>query len=285
MAIKKHRKNFKIYLIISLIVVILGSILLISNRSKEYIPETKIEFHQKQAEIYIDEKVELGYTIYNPGENDKLVWSTSNSKVATVDAKGVIKGISFGDVTITVSLNNRSESHIKLRVKSYDVSLKINPSEKRSNGDWYNKNIELEIESLNIKELKYCVTSFDVCEPNKEYKNKISLKTGIWNFYIEALDKNNKVLTHKETFKIDSQAPKCTISRIGKLTDLTTTIAVSCNPDDSGIYKYEWYRDNELVFITDQLEISMTEIYKEGNPKYKVKVYDNALNTSIYKIN
>ena len=69
------------------------------------------------------------------------------------------------------------------------------------------------------------------------------------------------------------------------MTDLTTTISVNCNPDDSGIIKYEWYRDDKIVYITDKNEIAITEIYAEGNHKYKAKVYDNALNESIYKIN
>lgn len=285
MARKKKKINYKIYLIVSLIVVLAGSILLIVNRSEEYVPIKKIEFHEKETAIFIDEEIELGYTIYNSEDTDKLIWSTSNSNIATVDVNGVVKGISFGDVIITVSLNNISESSIKLKVKSYDVSLKVNPNNSISNGEWYNKNLELEIETLNIKNLKYCVTTYETCEPINEYKNNITIKNGIWYLYIEALDKNNKILNHKETFKVDTTVPKCKISRIGKLTDLTTTIAVSCEHDNSGIFKYEWYRDNKIVYITNINEISIVEIYEEGEHKYKVKVYDNALNTSIYKIN
>lgn len=282
---KKHKNKKPIYFIISIIVIIIGIFLVIINQKDEKYLEKKIEFHDKNVEIFIGEEISVGYTIQNSSTNDKLVWSTSNSKVAIVNSDGLIKGLSFGDVVITVTLNEEITSTLNLRVKSYDVSLKINPNQEYSNDEWYNQNLELEIETLNIKELKYCQTNEETCEPLNNYKDKIKLKDGKWNIILSALDKNNKVLNHKEMFKIDTKAPKCNISRIGKLTDLTTTISVNCNPDESGIFKYEWYRDDKIVYITDINEIVITEIYEEGNHKYKVKVYDNALNTSIYKIN
>lgn len=285
MAKKKKKKNKPIYFIFSIIVIIIGIFIVIINQKEEDVLEQKIEFHNKNIEIFIGEEINVGYTIQNSSDNDKLVWSTSNNKVATVNNDGLIKGLSFGDVLITVTLNNKIEATLNLRVKSYDVSLKINPNYEYSNNEWYNQALELEIETLNIKELKYCITNDEICDPSNDYKEKLKLKDGKWNVFLLATDKNNRTLTHKEIFKIDTKAPKCSISRIGKLTDLTTTISVNCNPDDSGIIKYEWYRDDKIVYITDKNEIAITEIYAEGNHKYKVKVYDNALNESIYKIN
>lgn len=282
---EKKESNFRIYLIISLIVIILGSILLIINRKLPIKIEEDIKFHETEATLYIGETKQVGYTIYNKSANDNLSWATSNAKVATVDENGLIRAISFGDVTISAVLNNKYVATMKVSIKSYEVSLRIIPNYKRSNGEWYNKQLEVEIKTLNVGKLKYCVTTADVCTPNKDYQKKITLKNGTWSLYIEALDKNNREFTHKEMIKIDNVAPKCKISRIGKITDLSTTITVSCEPDDSGITKYEWYRDNSIVLVTNQNEIEMTQISDGGNHKYQVKVYDEALNISTYKIN
>lgn len=288
MAKKREKNRFKnkskFYLLIVLMVVIIGSIMLILNRKRAETIIPKVKFHTEKTEIFINDKIQIGYTIYNLNADDKLIWTTSNDSVASVDSNGVIIGKSFGDVIITLTINDISSTSVKIRVKSYDVSLILETSIKPSNGEWYNKEFELEIQVLNIEKLSYCITNAESCTPNLEYKDKIKIKNGISSIYIEATDKNNRYLAHRETYKVDSKPPKCTISRIGKLTDLTTTIAVSCEPKLTKIVKYEWYRNDEKVFITDNNEISITEIYAEGNVKYKVLVYDEAMNISSYKL-
>jgi len=286
MARKKKRKfsiSKKQSIFITLLVVTIGLILLIINRTVLKEPKHEIYFHDKEAEIYIGDQVRFGYTISNATNNEKLYWTTSNSNVATVDATGKVRGVSFGDVVITVELPNGNSSSIKLRVKSYLTRLIVNTDSKPIK-TWYNKILNVTFETVNIEEIKYCVSNDGECVPNLYYKDKITIKDGIWYLYINYIDRNGKNVTHREIFKVDLVAPKCDIARIGKLYEENATIDVICGEDRSGIDKYEWYRDGKRVFMTDQSLTYVKELYEPGKHKYSVKVYDIAENFVEYKI-
>ncbi len=286
MARRKKRKitlsKEKCIFITSLVVTI-GLVLLVINRTILKDPEHEIYFHDKTAEIFIGDQVRFGYTISNAKQDESLLWTTSNSKVATVDSTGRVKGISFGDVTITVELSNGSSSSIKLRVKSYPVRLIVN-TDIEPIRNWYNKELTITLDTINIEEIKYCISIEGECNPNLYYKDKIKLPNGIWFLYINYTDKNNKAVTHREIFKVDLKAPKCDITRIGKLYEDDATIDIICGEDSSGIDRYEWYRDGARVFMTDKSITYTKEIYMAGKHKYSVKVYDVAGNYTEYKI-
>lgn len=286
MARRKRKKiaiGRKECIFITLIVVILGLILLVVNRKTIKEPEYSVQFHEKEVEIYIGEQLRVGYTITNSKGKDKLSWTTSNSNVATVDSRGMITGISFGDVIIIVQLPNGSSSSLKLRVKSYPVYLRLKTSNESIKG-WYNQETKVFIDSLNIENIKYCVSKSDDCYPVTNYKDKIVLKDGIWNLYITGLDKNGKTITHHENFRVDLIAPVCNITRVGKLVEATATIEIICDKDASGVDKYEWYRDGKRVYMTYDGLIHTSEIYADGKHKYSVKVYDLAGNSATYSI-
>lgn len=56
------------------------------------------------------------YTLKINNYSDKITWSTSNKKVATVSSKGVVKGISAGDTVITAKLKNGAVFTCKIKV-------------------------------------------------------------------------------------------------------------------------------------------------------------------------
>lgn len=55
------------------------------------------------SDIYVDEVATLDVNLLPSDAIDLLVWTSSDSNVATVDSKGRVKGISAGTVTITVT--------------------------------------------------------------------------------------------------------------------------------------------------------------------------------------
>ena len=280
---KKITLSKKSCIFITLFIVTIGLVILVLNRTILEEPKREIHFHNESAEIYIGDETRFGYTISNANADDKLSWTTSNSKVATVDANGKVKGISFGDVVITVELPNGSSSSVHLRVKSYPVRLVVN-TDIEPIKNWYNKELNVTFETLNIEEIKYCVSIKGECEPNIYYKNKIKISHGTWFLYINYIDKNGKKSIHREIFNVDLKSPKCDITRIGKLSEETATIDVICGEEDSGIDRYEWYRDGARVFMTDKSLTPAKEIYLIGKHKYSVKVYDVAGNFTEYKI-
>ena len=171
MAKRKKKKiafGKKECILATLIVVTIGLILLVSNRTIVKEPKYEVYFHDESAEIFIGDEVKFGYTITNSKGEDNLIWTTSNSNVATVDMDGKVKGVSFGDVVITVALGNGSSSSIRLRVKSYPVRLIVNTDIKPVKS-WYNHEVNVTVETLNINELKYCLTIKEECTPINNY--------------------------------------------------------------------------------------------------------------------
>ena len=286
MARRKKKKitiSKKAAIFITLFVVTIGLILLVINRTILKEPEVEISFHEKSAEIYIGDEIRFGYTISNTNGDEKLKWTTSNSRVATIDSTGKVRGMSFGDVTITVELSNGNSSSIKLRVNSYPVHFIVNTDIEPRKG-WFNKEVNVTFDVLNIEEIKYCLSIEGECIPNTYYKGKIKVKDGTWFLYINYIDRNGKTIQHREIFKVDLKSPKCDITRIGKLNEENATIELICENDDSGIDSYEWYRDGTRVFLTDKRLTEVKEIYAVGKHKYSVKVYDIAGNYTEYKI-
>ena len=284
---KKKRMTFtskrKLELLIATIIIIFGLVLLIINRSQPKELEYSIKFHEDYQEIYIGDSRKFGYTITNPKGNDMLMWTTSNRNVASVDAYGNITGISFGDVTITVTLDNGSKSEMKIRVKSYPVYLKAIKVPDMYKG-WYSEKVTVTLEKLNVEDIKYCISEEESCYENKEFKDKVVIDNGTWYLNIKGIDKNGKEVTLKEYFKVDLVPPKCNITRIGKFGEENANAEVICEEDASGIDRYVWYRDNERIDTTVDRQYYLSGVYLPGKHKYSVRVYDLVGNFSTYEV-
>ena len=81
---------------------------------------TKLSYNNKKQvkEVYKNKKMKFAVTVAPSNANNKgLTYSSSNKKVATVNSKGVIKGIKAGTVTITAKAKDGSRKAVKLTVK------------------------------------------------------------------------------------------------------------------------------------------------------------------------
>lgn len=81
---------------------------------------TKLSYNKKtqKAEVYKNKTIKFAVTVAPSNANNKgLTYSSSNKKVATVNSKGVIKGIKAGTVTITAKAKDRSNKVVKIKVK------------------------------------------------------------------------------------------------------------------------------------------------------------------------
>ncbi len=64
----------------------------------------------------------------NATEKYELTWKSSNSKVATVNKNGVVKGVKNGTATITVSVKGQSQFKAKCKVSVVQGAHSLNPS-------------------------------------------------------------------------------------------------------------------------------------------------------------
>ena len=81
---------------------------------------TKLSYNNKKQakEVYKNKTIKFAVTVVPSNANNKgLTYSSSNNKVATVNSKGIIKGIKAGTVTITAKAKDGSRKAVKLTVK------------------------------------------------------------------------------------------------------------------------------------------------------------------------
>lgn len=72
---------------------------------------------KKSATIKVGKELKLKAKMTPADSTDKLKWSTSNAKIATVSSDGVVKGIRKGKVTITVRTSGGKTAKCKITVK------------------------------------------------------------------------------------------------------------------------------------------------------------------------
>ena len=97
-----------------------------------------------KTSVDILEKNSLELSIKNKIKNSTYTWSTSNKKIATVDKKGIVKGIKKGTAVITCSVKAPTKTYnltCKVNIRKAAISIKINNKVTALNlGQTYNLN-------------------------------------------------------------------------------------------------------------------------------------------------
>lgn len=87
------------------------------KKKSEEIPVTDIEIADHEDELEVDKTLTLSVTVLPSDATDATVkYVSSNEKIATVNSSGEVKGISQGDVEITISAGTVTRT-VKLKVK------------------------------------------------------------------------------------------------------------------------------------------------------------------------
>ena len=83
------------------------------------------------ASVYVGEKTTLKANVVPSNANNKnLTWSSSDTSIAKVDAKGVVTGVKLGTATITVKTAEGSfKAQCKVTVKQHVTSISLNKKE------------------------------------------------------------------------------------------------------------------------------------------------------------
>ena len=93
---------------------------------------TGVKINQGNVNVVVNKTTKLTATINpsNTTQSKTLTWTSSNTKVATVDKNGVVKGIKVGTATITVKTSNGKTATVKVTVKKATPikSVKLNKS-------------------------------------------------------------------------------------------------------------------------------------------------------------
>ena len=75
-----------------------------------------VSLNKRKATVYAGKTLQLKATVKPAGVSTTLKWRTSNSKVATVTQKGLVKAVGKGTATITVKTDNGKKATCKITV-------------------------------------------------------------------------------------------------------------------------------------------------------------------------
>lgn len=85
-----------------------------------------IKVSKSSLSVDQDSKSTLSYVIKpEDARNKKVTWKSSDEKIAVVDDKGCVTGVSVGNCTITVTTSNKKESTCKITVSPLVESIQL----------------------------------------------------------------------------------------------------------------------------------------------------------------
>lgn len=88
-------------------------------------PTESLKMNKTSASIYVGKSVSLKASLVTRGSNDPVFWTSSNSSIATVSDKGVVKGLKQGTVTITATSFNGEKTTAEITVMSKAATLEF----------------------------------------------------------------------------------------------------------------------------------------------------------------
>lgn len=96
-----------------------------------YNAPTSVSLNYTSATIGIGEKsLDLDSSVHG-GYSSRRTFSSSNTKIATVNGSGVVTGVSAGTVTITCQSHNGKKAYCKVTVKKAPTSIAVTNSNKK----------------------------------------------------------------------------------------------------------------------------------------------------------
>lgn len=139
---------------------------------EEEVKVAAIELNKTKASVKKGKTLQLKATVTPEEATDKeVIWTSSNKKIATVDSKGKVKGLKYGNVTITAESKDGSGVKASCKVTvGYGIIYKLNKgTNNSSNPDaYYNQKVTLKNPSRKGYAFKGWYT-------DKKFKNKITV--------------------------------------------------------------------------------------------------------------
>lgn len=245
---------------------------------------TKLSYNNKKQvkEVYKNKTIKFAVTVIPDNANNKgLTYSSSNEKVATVNSKGVIKGIKAGTVTITAKAKDGSRKAVKLTVKVKNPPITINTKLSNNEFNSNRKYVDMYVNELNkyfkscgavinpnLKgSSQYCVVGTSLYTDNTTIKDFMVGTIGLWTNrratdYFRTSGKWGSITTKKELDEFENVVEK-----------ISCVIFDEYNPKKMLDSKWngwkQWCSYNE----SDDIKNIYVEPIPNGDYDYEVRMY------------
>ena len=183
---------------------------------------TNVEITESQIEIKCAEKYKLNYTVKpDTASNKKVTWTSSNTKIVTVDETGTVTGVNDGNTTVIARSQDNPNvydiCHVTVDSEVMVTNVNVSPTMVSFSGlNTKALNIEVLPQDATNKKLEYSsentkvatVSSSGVIQAKGNGTTKITIKTTDGSNIIKAVDVNvnvkcTSIYTSKEEIKIE----------------------------------------------------------------------------------
>lgn len=250
----KRRPITRVLVAFMSLLLICTSVLSVPSTVEAATKPTKITLNATKKTLYVGEKFTLKVKSVKPAKASKAVkYTTSNKKVATVTAKGVVTAKKKGTATITVTSKSNKKATakckvtVKQQVKSITVTNAVNKTVVVRKGKTLKLKTSVAPTNADNKKVTYTVKDKKIATVDKNGKIKAK-KVGKTTITIKAKDGK------KASAKITVIVPKTVVKSV-KLDKKTATIKVgssvtlkaTLNPKKPTVKTVTWKSSNEKV--------------------------------------
>ena len=259
---------------------------------------TKLSYNKKtqKAEVYKNKTIKFAVTVVPSNANNKgLTYSSSNKKVATVNSKGIIKGIKAGTVTITAKAKDGSRKAVKLTVKVKNPPVTMHTKMTREQFVSNKKYVDMYCKALNdyfescgayidynmkyVDEGQWCVISSDMYDDGDSIYDFMVGTVSLWTWRI-AYDN----MCNGEEWKGWNSLTKEGEEFLNEVCEIGSPNLKTYDPKkmlDKNWNGWKWYCD--LIKSWGTGDDYMLHIYVKAEP---IKAYDDSIQkvTTVYRI-
>ena len=190
----------------------------------------------ESASVYAGEKITLKANVLPAdANNQKVTWSSSDTKIAKVSSKGVVTGVKSGTATITVKTAEGSfKAQCKVTVKQHVTSISLNKKEVTvANGG--TSQLTATISPVNATEKGYTFTSSNEKVATVSELGLIkAVSCGTATITVKSKE-NNKTATCKVTVVEPVKDMQLSVSEMTVYTGKSQVVTVKILPEDATI--------------------------------------------------
>lgn len=267
---------------------------------------TKLSYNKKtqKAEVYKNKTIKFAVTVAPSNANNKgLTYSSSNKKVATVNSKGVIKGIKAGTVTITAKAKDGSRKAVKLTVKVKNPPVTMHTKMTREQFVSNKKYVDMYCKALNdyfescgayidynmkyVDEGQWCVISSDMFDDGDSIYDFMVGTVGLWTWRIAydrlSSDKDPDLVETCQSWKNFRSLNKEAEDFLDEVNRVSSPNLKTYNPKkmlDKDWNGWKWFCD---MWKADSVIERPLSVYVKAEP---IKAYDSSIQkvTTVYRI-